>query len=71
MAVFDDHLKCTRCRDKGVGEDLYMQKKDCPIFKAFTAEQIQQLATPNYRTRKEKEHSKKTVSSSPAISTLT
>ena len=22
MAVFDGHLKCTRCRDKGVGDDL-------------------------------------------------
>ena len=66
MAIFDGHLKCAHCRDKGVGEDLCSE--DCPICKAFTAEQIQQLATPTYRTRKEKEHSKKIVTVSPATS---
>ena len=34
-----------------------------PICKAFTPEQIQQLATPTYRDRKNKD--KKTVSASP------
>ena len=63
MAVFDGHLKCTRCRDKGIGDDLCVLKKDCPICKAFTPEQIQQLATPTYRDRKNKD--KKTVSASP------
>ena len=48
MAVFDSHLKCACCRDKGVGEDLCVQKKDCPICNAFTAEQKQQLAPPTY-----------------------
>ena len=52
----------------GVGEDLCVQKKNCPICKAFTAEQIQQLATPTKPGRK-KEHSKKTVAVSPATST--
>ena len=46
-------------------------KKDCPICKAFTAEQKQHLATPTYKVRKDKEHSKKTVSVSPATSTPT
>ena len=64
MAIFDGHLKCARCQDKGlVGEDNCVLKKDCPICKAFTPEQIQQLATPTYRGRKNKE--KKMVSSSP------
>ena len=40
-----------------------MLKKDCPICKAFTPEQVQQLATPTYRERKNKD--KKTVSASP------
>ena len=40
MAVFDGHLKCARCRDKGVGEDNYVLKKDCPICQAFTPEQV-------------------------------
>ena len=60
MAIFDGHLKCARCRDKGVGEDNCVLKKDCPICKAFTPEQVQQLATPTYRERKNKD--KKTVS---------
>ena len=63
MAIFDGHLKCARCGDKGVGEDNCVLKKDCPICKAFTPEQFQQLATPTYRDRKNKE--KKMVSSSP------
>ena len=63
MAIFDGHLKCVRCRNKGVGEDNCVLKKDCLICKAFTPEQIQQLATPTYRDRKNKD--KKMVSSSP------
>ena len=35
MAVFDGHLKCARCGDKVVGEDLYVQTKGCHISKAF------------------------------------
>ena len=63
MAIFDGHLKCARCQDKGVGEDNCVLKKDCPICKAFTPEQIQQLATPTYKERKNKD--KKIVLSSP------
>ena len=63
IAIFDGHLKCARCRDKGVGGDNYFLKKDCPICKAFTPEQIQQLATPTYRERKNKDM--KLVSPSP------
>ena len=63
MAIFDGHLKCARCQDKGVGEDNCILKKDGPICKAFTPEQIQQLAIPTYRERKNKD--KKMVSSSP------
>ena len=37
-------------------------KRDCPVCKAFTPEQILQLATPTYRERKNKE---KKVSESP------
>ena len=62
MVIFDGHLKCARCRDKGVGEDNCILKKDCPICKAFTPEQVQQLATPTYREGKK---DKKMVSSSP------
>ena len=61
MALFDGYLKCTRCRDEGVGDDQCVLKRDCPICKAFTPEQILQLATPTYRERKNKEK----VSASP------
>ena len=63
MAVFDGHLKCARCRAKGVGDDLCVLKKDCSICKALTPEQLQQLATPTYRDRKNRDE--KTVSASP------
>ena len=57
-------MKCARCRDKGIGEDYCVLKKDCSICKGFTPEKIHQLSTPTYRERKSKE--KKLVSSSPA-----
>ena len=63
MAVFDGHLKCARCRHKGVGDDSCVLEKDCSICKAFTLEQLQQLTTPTYRDRKNRE--KKMVSASP------
>ena len=62
MALFDGHLKCARYTDKGVGDDLCVLKHNCPIGRAFTPEQILQLATPTYRERKNKE---KNVSASP------
>ena len=62
MTIFDGHLKCARCWDKGVGEDNCVLKKDCPLCKASTPELIQQLATTTYRERKNK--NKKMVSHS-------
>ena len=53
MAGFDSHSKCARCRDKGVGDDPCVLKKDCDVCKGFTPDQIQQLATPTYRDQKE------------------
>ena len=67
LLCFDEVL---RCRDKGVGDDPCVWKKDCPICKAFTADQVQQLATPTYRTKKEKEQ-KKMASGSPVSATPT
>ena len=50
MALFYNNLKCARCRDKGVDDDPCVLKRDCSICKAFTPEQILQLATPTYTT---------------------
>ena len=61
MAGFDSHSKCARCRDKGVGDDPWVLKKQCDVCKGFTPEQILQLSIPTYRDRKEK---KATASSS-------
>ena len=61
MVGFDSHSKCARCRDKGLGNDPCVLKKECDICRGFTPEQILQLSTPTYRDRKEK---KATASSS-------
>ena len=64
MALFDTHAKCAHCRDKGLGQDACVEKKDCTVCNSFTAEQKLQLATPTYGARKEKELQKKTASPS-------
>ena len=51
MALFNNHKKCARCRDKGVGEG---KKLEWQICKAFTPAQVQQLATLTYKSRKER-----------------
>ena len=53
MALFNNHKKCARCRDKGVGEDPCVKKLECQICKAFAPAQVQQLATLTYKSRKE------------------
>ena len=66
MALFDSHKKCARCREKGVGDDPCVKKLDCQICKAFTPPQVQQLATPTYKSRKERGEQKKSTSESDA-----
>ena len=70
MASFDNHKKCARCRDKGVGDDPCLQKTDCQICKAFTPAQLKQLSTPTYQSRKERDL-KKMASDAPASVTPT
>ena len=68
MAGFDSHSKCARYRDKGLGDDPCVLKKECVICKGFTPEQTLQLATPTYRDRKEKKTtSNSTTSSTPTL----
>ena len=59
MTLFDNHKKCARCCEKGVGDDPCVKKQDCQICKAFTPSQVIQLATPTYKARKE--HVKKVL----------
>ena len=68
MTGFDTHSKCARCRDKGLGDDPCVLKKECVICKGFTPEQSLQLATPTYRDRKDKKMtSNATTSSTPTL----
>ena len=64
--LFDNHQKCARCRDKGVGDDPCVKKLDCQICKSFTPAQIHQLATPTYKERKERSEQKK-ASTTPTL----
>ena len=68
MALFDSHKECARCREKGVGDDPCVKKLNCQICKAFTLAQIQHLAIPTYKSRKECEQ-KKAVTDSPTSAT--
>ena len=70
MALFDNHKKCARCREKGVGDDPCVKKQDCQICKAFTPSQILQLSTLTYKVRKERGEQKKSEASSDATPTL-
>ena len=70
MALFDNHKKCACCHDKGVGDDQCVKKLDCQICKAFTSAQIQQLATPTYKARKERSEQKKTEGNASTTPTL-
>ena len=65
MVLFDGHQKCAWCRDKGVGEDFCVLKKDCDISKLFSVEQKQHLATLTYKAGKE--YSKKTANSTLVV----
>ena len=51
--LFDSHSKCARCREKGIGDDPCVKKKQCQICDNFSEQQKLQLATPTYRVRKE------------------
>ena len=65
MALFNNHKKCARCRDKGVGEDPCVKKLECQNA------QVQQLATLTYKSRKERGELKNmTETTSSATPTL-
>ena len=53
-ASLHSHNKCTRCRDKRIGEDNCVLDKPCPICDGFSDSEKELLATPAYRIRKEK-----------------
>ena len=58
MASFDKHSRCSRCRDKGQGEDPCVKQQPCEFCDLITPDEVVQLATPTYKIRKEKQKSK-------------
>ena len=64
MALCDAHSKCAHCREKGIGQDPCVEKKQCQIWDNFSEEHKKQLATPTYRVRKELQKK----ASSPSLS---
>ena len=47
------HFKCASCREKSIGQDPCVEKKQCHICDNFSEDQKKQLATTTYRARKE------------------
>ena len=70
MALFDNHKKCARFREKGVGDDPSVRKQDCQICKVFTPSQVIQLATSTYKARQERGGQKKSEANGDATPTL-
>ena len=54
-----------------MGDDPCVRKLDCQICKGFTPAQIQQLATPTYKSRKECGEQKKTATETTSSATPT
>ena len=46
MALFDGHLKCARCRDKGVGDDRCVLKKDFQSARHLPQSRFNSLSPP-------------------------
>ena len=63
MVNFDTHSHCARYRDKGKGKEPCVsdpQTTSCQICNSLTSDQLQQLATPSYKLKKEKREAKLT-----------
>ena len=52
MAASDQHEKCARCREKGLGQDSYVIGNNCVICEGFSELQKEKLSTPSYKIRK-------------------
>ena len=60
MALFDNHKKCARCREKGVGDDPCVKKQDCQILRRSRLPRSSNcMATPTYEARKQRVQQKK------------
>ena len=53
MAVVNQHSKCARCRDNGLGSDPCVLKTDCEFCTVLIIDQKSQVITPTYKARKD------------------
>ena len=67
MAAFDQHQRCSRCRESKKGQDLCVLGEACHLCEALTPDQLKQLSTPKYRERKEKAKAASTSSSTVEV----
>ena len=59
MTIFDTPLKCSRCREKGVGSGPCVTREDmCPACTSLTLEEKQQLGVHAYKQRNYKKKKK-------------
>ena len=70
MASFDKHSQCSRCRDKGLGEDTCVKKLPCELCELQTPEQVLQLSTPTYKLRKEKKQERESLGDPSSVTVL-
>ena len=70
MALFGTIRNVRVVVKRGMGDDTCVKKQDCQICKAFTPAQVQQLATPAYKTRKECREQKRSEDNSSTTPTL-
>ena len=59
MASFDEHSKCARSQDKGVGDYPCVPKKDCHLCNILSAEQKLQIASLTYESHGEQQKKSK------------
>ena len=70
MALFDQHSRCARCRDKGHGDDACVKKLPCEFCDLLSPEQVLQLSTPTYKLRKEKKQGRESLVDPSTVTVL-
>ena len=66
MAVFDGHLKCARCRDKGVGRQSMCPQERLSNLQGVYSRAESSAFHPTYRDRKNKDK-KVSASTTPTL----
>ena len=54
MARFDNHTKCTRCREKGIGKGVCVKGQECGLCEELGNRSVQNLLPHSTRSVKTK-----------------